>query len=90
MAQPQVLEGIWEEILSQNGALLAGRKVRVYIEPTEVNVDTPGFPPNEQALAMLRDLAKLQEGMQETSGKDTDQRLREARDGGMCGLEPTE
>ena len=83
MAQPQMLEGTWEEILSKNAALLAGRKVRVTIDPEEANVDTPAFPPNEQALAMLRDLVKLQEGMKETSGEETNQRLRDARAGGM-------
>jgi hypothetical protein len=33
MSEPHVLEGRWEEILSHNAAQLAGRYVRVYIEP---------------------------------------------------------
>ena len=89
MAQPQVLEGTWEEILACNAAQLVGRKVKIYIEAEE-DIDTPAFPPNEQALAMLRDIVKLQEGMKETSGEETNERLREARAGGLYGLKPTE
>ena len=89
MAQPQVLEGTWEEILTHNAAQLAGRKVKVYIE-AEADIDTPAFPTNEQALAMLRDLVMFQVGMKETSGEETNERLREARAGGLYGLKPTE
>ena len=46
MAQPQVLEGTREEILTHNAAHLAGRKVKVYIEAEE-DIDTPASPPNE-------------------------------------------
>lgn len=90
MTQPQVLEGQWEEILSRNSAQLAGRRVKVYIEPDQAEPVPPAFPPNEQALAMLRDLVKLQEGMKETDGSQTDRLLREARAGGLYGLKPTE
>jgi len=37
--------------------------------------------PNEKALATLRDIAKLKEGMPETDGSQTDQMLREMRSG---------
>ncbi len=90
MTPSQVLEGKWEDILARNSAQLAGRKVKVYIEPDDVQSVTSTFPPNEQTLAMLRDLVKLQEGMKETDGSQTDRLLREARAGGMYGLEPTE
>jgi hypothetical protein len=90
MTQPQVLEGQWEEILARNDAQLAGRKVKITIEPDEAVSTVPAFPPNEQALAMLYDLVKLQEGMRETDGSLTDRLLREARAGGMYGLKPTE
>jgi len=90
MAQPQVLEGQWEEILARNSAQLAGRRVKVYIEPDAVEAAPPAFPPNEQALAMLRELVKLQEGMRETDGSQTERFIREGRDGRMYGLEPTE
>lgn len=39
--------------------------------------------PNEQALATLRDIAKLKEGMPETDGSQTDQMLREGRAGAI-------
>ncbi len=35
VTQHQVLEGRWEEILSQKSAELAGRYVRVYVDPDE-------------------------------------------------------
>jgi len=39
--------------------------------------------PNESALATLRDIAKLKEGMPETDGSQTDQMLRDGRAGAM-------
>ena len=42
--------------------------------------------PNEKALATLRDIAKLKEGMPETDGSQTDQMLREGRAGAMMPL----
>ena len=35
MAQPKILTGVWEDILAQNAARLAGRHVRITIEPVE-------------------------------------------------------
>lgn len=86
----QILEGQWEEIVSRNGSHLSGRRVRIDIEP-DIDVNAPHtILPNVQALAMLRDLVKLQEGMKETDGSQTDRLLREARAGGLYGLIPTE
>jgi hypothetical protein len=90
MTASWVLEGQWEEILLRSSAQLAGRKVRIYVEPDQDESTAPTHPPNEQALAMLRDLVKLQEGMKETDGSQTDRLLREARAGGMYGLKPAE
>lgn len=39
--------------------------------------------PNESALATLRDIARLKEGMSETDGSKTNQMLREGRAGAM-------
>ena len=39
---------------------------------------------------MLRDLAKLHESMKESDPAQTDRLIREARSGGMYGIEPTE
>jgi len=41
--------------------------------------------PNEKALATLRDVAKLKEGMPETDGSQTDQMIRAGRAGAMYG-----
>ena len=75
MTQPQVLEGTWEEILTRNAAQLAGRKIRVYIEPEEA--DSPAFPPNEKALAALRQIARMQLGMRDTDGSQTERIIQE-------------
>ena len=45
--------------------------------------------PNEEALATLREIAKLKEGMPETDGSQTDQMLRAGRAGAVLPqLEP--
>jgi hypothetical protein len=89
MAQPQILEGIWEEILTHNAAQLAGRMVKIYFD-AEDERDAPTFPPNEKALAALRQIAKMKEGMRETDGSQTDRIIREGRAGGMYSDDATE
>ena len=89
MAQPHIFEGMWEEIIMRNAAQLAGRKVRVYIE-IEDEKGTSAFPPNEKALVALRQIAKMQEGMRETDGLQTDRILRDGRAGGMYGDDTAE
>ncbi len=42
--------------------------------------------PNEEALATLRDIARLKEGMPETDGSQTDQMLRAGRAGAIHGI----
>jgi len=39
------------------------------------------FPPNEKALAALRQIARMQEGMRHTDGSQTDRFIREGREG---------
>ena len=78
----QVYEGTWEEILARNAAELVGRKVKIYVE-AETESETPAFPPNVKALAALRQIAKMQEGMRHTDGSQTDRIIREGRDGDM-------
>ncbi len=85
-----VLEGQWEDILSRNGRELAGKWVKVYVEPDQPGTESLAHAPNEQALSSLAELAILQEGMRHTSASETDRLLREARDGGMYGLDPSE
>ncbi|HLK55841.1 MAG TPA: hypothetical protein VKU00_04735 [Chthonomonadaceae bacterium] len=50
MAQPEVLEGQWEDILAGNAARLVGRKVRITIEPEE---NTEEAPTLEDAITKL-------------------------------------
>ena len=45
--------------------------------------EPPMFTPNEKALAALRKIATLQAGMRYTDCSQTDQNIREGRDGGM-------
>ena len=86
MAQ-QVLEGTWEEV-SRHADELAGKWVKLTVLADEPRAEA--VLPNEGMLAALREIAKLQEGMRETSGEDTQRLLREARAGGMYGYEPSE
>ena len=45
--------------------------------------------PPEAALVALREIARRQERRSETSGEDSQRLLREARAGGLYGLDPT-
>jgi hypothetical protein len=74
-----VLEGTWEEILD-HASELAGRRVRL-----TVLEETLPTQRNEGMLEALRLIAERQQGRRSTSGDDTQQMLREARDGGMYG-----
>ena len=88
MAQ-QVLEGTWEQVQEQmhlRDKQFVGRHVRLTIDTIAERQDPP--PRNESLLATLEKVRKLQAGMGETSGEDTQRYLREARNGGMYGLEP--
>jgi len=95
MAQ-QVLEGTWEEIATHADEL-AGKRLKVIVEtdaPEAVepsNMGPPSMgPPNEQMLGILRDIAERQKGRRFTSGEDTQELIRQARNGGMYGLEPVD
>jgi len=95
MAQ-QILEGTWEEIVAHADEL-TGKHIKVIVEATvpetveQPNVGPPNMgPPNEQMLGILRDIAERQEGTQYTSGEGTQELIRQARNGGMYGMEPLE
>lgn len=47
--------------------------------------DEAGHAPNEEVLAMLRDVGAMKAGMQATDGAETDRFLKEARAGAMYG-----
>jgi len=91
-----VLEGTWEEIAA-HAEELAGKRLKVIVDvdaPEAVeppNVGPPNVgPPNKQMLDILRDIAERQKGRRYTSGEDTQELIRQARDGGMYGLEPVD
>lgn len=91
-----VLEGTWEEIAAHADEL-AGKRLRVIVETDAAEaVETPNVgppnvgPPNEQMLGILRDIAERQKGRRFTSGEDTQKLIRQARNGGMYGLEPVD
>jgi hypothetical protein len=81
---PQVLEGAWEDILRHSDEL-TGRQVRLTVLPED-----PQTVPNGKALAALREIAERQKGRRHTSGENTQKMLRQARGGGMYGLETIE
>jgi len=91
-----VLEGTWEEIAA-HAEEFAGKRLKVIVDvdaPEAVeppNVGPPNVgPPNKQMLDILRDIAERQKGRRYTSGEDTQELIRQARDGGMYGLEPVD
>lgn len=90
MQQSQIFEGQWEDILLRNSTQLKGQWVKVSVEAKNSDSTNQKILPNTQALAMLRDLAKLHESMRESDPAQTDRQIREARSGGMYGIEPTE
>jgi hypothetical protein len=86
MAQAQVYEGTPEQLVKHLNRLPNTNKYKMTVTPEEA---TP-IAPNEQALSMLRDIARMKENMKETDGSETDRLLREARSGAMYGVDPTE
>lgn len=78
----QVLEGTWEEI-AVHADELAGKKLRL-----TVIEEAPAPQPNYAMLEVLRLIAERDKDRPFTSGEDTQQLLREARDGGMYGYAP--
>ncbi len=81
MVQAQTFEGTPEQLATLLRRLPSTQRYRITVTPEE---NAP-VAPNEQALAMLRDIARMKEGMQETDGAETDRLLREARAGVMYG-----
>lgn len=81
-----VYEGTREQLVEHLSRLPHGNKYKMTVTPEQPNL----IAPNEQALAMLRDIALMKEHMKETDGLETDRLLREAIAGAMCGVEPNE
>jgi len=70
--------------------LKPGDEITVSFDPTEASAPQRAAPRNEGMLSVLADIEKRQEGRRSISGDDTQRMLREARAGGMYGLDPTE
>ena len=79
----QILGGPWEEILDRADEF-SGKRVRVTV------VEEEQTRPNEAMLVALHEIAVIQDGMRLTSDEDSGTLLREAREGGMYGLDSTE
>ena len=57
-----------------------------YVE--RADEEAPQIAPNEKALAILREIARHQEGCRLTDGSQTEQIIREGRSGAMYGTVP--
>ena len=91
MMATQTLEGTWEEIAAHADELADKHLKVIYeVEGAEaVNVGPPNVgPPNEKMLNVLREIEEHQKGMRYTSSEDTQNLIRQARNGGMYGDEP--
>jgi hypothetical protein len=86
MVQAQVFEGTPEQLVKHLNRLPNTYKYIMTVTPDEANT----IAPNEQALSMLRDIARMKENMKETDGTETDRLLREARAGAMFGAHTIE
>ena len=69
----------------QNVEILADSIFRQAVETVDKNGIKAGavVRPNEKALAALRKIARMQEGIRDTDGSQTDRIIREGRAGGM-------
>lgn len=89
----QVLEGTWEEIAAHAEDFI-GKRLKIVVEEVSEaneppNIGPPNLgPPNEAALRMLQELEERQQGRRYTSGEETQDLIRQARNGGMYGREP--
>ena len=77
-----------EALATQNGQnieIVANNLFSQAVESVDQNgiKEATVFPPNEKALAALRQIAQMQEGMRHTDGSQTDRLIREGRAGGM-------
>lgn len=100
MAKPHLFE---EEVWEGTGAEIAeqlrqperaGRRFRVVSLPQIHNAGAGGAEPpiaaNEQALAILRQIAERHKGRRTTDNRNTMPLLREARSGAAYGYDPGE
>jgi hypothetical protein len=79
MAHQLVYEGTPEQLVKHLNRLPTANRYKMTVTSEETTA-----APNERALAMLRDIARMKATMQETDGSATDRLLREARAGVYC------
>ncbi|HET6386285.1 MAG TPA: hypothetical protein VFJ58_23075 [Armatimonadota bacterium] len=85
MARAQVYEGTPEQLVEYLNRLPNKNKYKMVVIPEEAI----SIAPNEQALSMLSDIARMKENMKESDGSETDRLLREGRTGARYGADPT-
>ena len=91
MTQPQVWEGTWEEILPHASEFIGtGKRVMLIVPAGEESPSAPSIElavpaPNQQMLAILRDIEERHQNRPFTDGSDTPRLLEEARAGAMYG-----
>lgn len=80
--EPSTIEGTWEEI-QRYGSRLAGHRLRVTVLDEENNITENLREPNRKMSEVLRKIKARQKNMRFTDGSETQEILREGRDGGM-------
>lgn len=78
MALPAIIEGTWEEIARHARSFPVRQRFRLMPLPAE----------NEDALAIMRQLAERNKARHVTDGTNTPRLIREARSGGAYGYDP--
>ncbi len=94
MAQPKEYVGTGEE-LSEVLKQMPKQPFRLTLlseeeASTKLSEQKPAPTPNQKALAALRQIAENQKDRPYSDGSDTQQLIREARDGAMYGYDPNE
>ena len=84
-----VIEGTWDELATHADELRRYPKLTLIVpEPAEETQPAP--VPNQKMLDILQEIAERQKRRPHTSPVDTDRLIRQARAGGMYGLESSE
>ena len=81
-----VIEGTWDKLAAHAEDLRRYPKLTLIVPESE----EPAPAVNQRMLDALNEIAEHQKGRPHTSPADTDRLIRQARAGGMYGLEPSE
>lgn len=80
-----VIEGTWDELAAHAEDLRRHPKLTLIVPET---AEEPAPAVNQGMLDALREISERQQGRRSTSPENTDRLIREARAGGMYGLNP--